>query len=49
MVTAIALAALVVALLATVLVWRMQRRVVAAGDMTVSRQWLLEHESDDRA
>jgi len=48
MVPAIALGALVLALVASAFIWRMMRRVVTVGEMTVSRQWLIEHEGDDR-
>jgi hypothetical protein len=38
--------------LATIAGWRMTRRLLTVGDMknfSVSRQWLLEHQSDDRS
>jgi hypothetical protein len=50
MVSTIALVAAVLALLLTALaVWRVSRRLLTAGhldDISVSRQWLLQHQDE---
>jgi hypothetical protein len=50
MATIVVLAALVLTVYASVLIWRSSRRLTTAGnlkDVTVSREWLLHHQTDD--
>jgi hypothetical protein len=51
MVTLTLLAALVVVILASVAIWRANTRVLSVGaalkDISVSRQWLLQHQGGD--
>jgi hypothetical protein len=50
MVSAIAvLFALVLTILAAALIWVGTRRPSTIGHLTVSRQWLMQHQNDDHA
>ena len=50
MATIVFLAAFALTIYASVLIWRSSRRLSTAGslkDVTVSREWLMHHQTDD--
>jgi hypothetical protein len=50
--TIVLLAVIAVMVLVTFAVWRLTRRLLTVGDMkdfSVSRQWLIEHQGDERS
>ena len=52
MVSMIVLVAMLLALVVSVLFWATTKRMLTAGhpkDISVSRQWLLQHQDDDRS
>jgi hypothetical protein len=51
-ITVALLAGLILSLGVVVLLWRATRRVMTFGDLknfSVSRQWLIQHQGDDRS